>query len=308
MPALGAAQPVQKIDPATGRISVFAGGQYVDTGNVDPNWHPPAIATAAGQIAAGTAAGTYHAPMTAAEQSASRLALSDLAERSKASAATLAETTRAAQAGESLTGLGITTGASTSAASLAEQKAEAAAANTLATNKFNQTKSDRSAALTALQGLWSGGGPGAPGAPGGTGVPTGGVTPETGWQGGTDPGGIPTGENAAEAAALTSSKERGGEQLASSLKALRDFNGSAGGSRVGSGLEAHDARNLFAANLQGQNDTERGIVAGRVQRAQDLSDAARQRQAQVEDRNFAAQQALQKSYLDSLLSVYGMGY
>jgi hypothetical protein len=298
-----APQPVQKVDPATGRISVFAGGQYVDTGNVDPNWHPPAIATAAGTIAAGTAAGTYHAPMTAAEQAAAGLATTHETNASTAALQQLAESQRAAKAGEALTSTGMALTDAQKKAQLAEQSAEFGTTSGLSQAKFDQEKADRAALLASLNTTFGMGG-------GSGGVPTGGITPETGWPGMpgySDPYGDPSSpESMAQAAALTSSKERGGERLAASMKGLQGLMAERGIS--GSGVERQSMRDLVGQNLGFQSDTERAILAGKATRSQALADAASQRRAQIEDRNFAAQQAANAQKIQALLATYGMTY
>lgn len=208
---------------------------------------------------AATTAPDYSRPMSASELAASQLALQQLG-----------ETTRSHQASEGL-----------SASQLAEQQREAQASEGLASSKFEQTKADRASALAALNGMWNGGN-----------VPMGiATTSDPGAPGG---GGADL-TSAAEAAALTSAKERSGERLSSSLRGLREMMAERG--IGGSGIEAANTRGLVGGALQDMNDTERGIIQGRVGRAQ-----------QVEDRNFAAQQAANQQRIQVLLSLYGMAY
>lgn len=213
--------------------------------------------------------------MSAADRAASDLALRQLA-----------ETTRANQAGET------NASAQTAEATRANQAGE-----TLATNKFNQTVADRKAAMDALGALWGGTGTG------GTPVRPIATTPEgPGFFGPStiDPATV------AENAALTSAKERGGERLASSLTGLRQLMADRG--IGGSGIEAKNTRELFGDYLHDQNDTERGLIQQRAQRAYDRQNAQWQRGNEIEDRNFAAQQEMTRQKIQALLASFGMTY
>lgn len=110
----------------------------------------------------------------------------------------------------------------------------------------------------------------------------------------------------AQTAALTGAKERGGENLAASLKSLRGLMAERGISD--SGIEAADTADLYGQNLKDQASVEG-----------DLASSASTRAASVADRNFAAKLDLEKTQaaaaqqaqttkLQALLSLYGMAY
>lgn len=245
------------------------------------------LSTAALTTAQNTAATTAPGYMSPTDQAASQLSL-----------AQLAESTRASQAGEGLT-----------AAQQAEQAKEFGTTSTLAQSKFDQEKADRAALLGSLNTL--GIGTGTSRGPASS-VPTGGVTPEGGGSmpdgsAASDPYSDPSSpESMAQTAALTSSKERGGERLAASLKGLQGIMAARGIS--GSGIEAANTRDLVGQNLGFQNDTERAILEGKATRSQALADAATTRTNQVQDRDFAAQQAANAQKIQALLATYGMTY
>lgn len=174
---------------------------------------------------------------------------------------------------------------------LTEKQREAQAAEALAQAKFDATRSMREKLMGSLDTMFATG-------PGGT-------TPG-GQPGQPGPGGVDDAVNAAEQAALTSAKERGGERLAGSLKGLHELMAERGIS--GSGLEAKGARELYGDYLHGQNDTERGIIQGRAARAQANANAQWERQNQIADRDFAAQQGLVRDKINALLSTFGMSY
>lgn len=159
----------------------------------------------------------------------------------------------------------------------------------LARDKFSATKAMRDSLMSTLGGVFGGGGGAPGGGGGGTGMPMTMVDPA-----------------AAEAAALTSSKERGGERLASSLKGLHELMAERGIS--GSGIEAGDTRALFNDYMHDQNDTERGLVQQRTQRAQNVADAEWARANSVEDRNYQGAQQLTHDKITALLQSFGLAY
>lgn len=308
-----------------------ASGSYVSPTSKSTTNATNATNDANATIATGTAAGTYHAPMTSAEQAASQLGLSQLAAQTERDRGTLAETSRSNQATEGLTAREQAARAAAEAASLGETTREATANEGLASSKFEQTKTDRANALAALEKIWSGvpGGPtGGGGASthgpvldggllasggGGTGMATAPGPTSVDYASGMAPGasaGLGGGGGSladqAEQAALTTAKERGGERLSASLRGLHEQ--MAGRGVGGSGIEARNTRDLVGANLGDQNDVERGIIQGKAQRANDVADWTRNRAAGVEDRNFAAQQEANKQRIQALLATYGMTY
>lgn len=228
-PSLAGSQPGKKFNPSTGTW-------VPDGSNINPNNQmleaAGNTAAAGAQIAQGTAAGTYHAPMTAAEQDASTRALASMGQEQQQ----------------------FNTTAGLTAAGQAETQREAQAGENLATAKFAQGKADRASALAALGNIGGGGGSGGGG----------------GFGAGGGAGGGMSLADQADQAAMTTAKEQGGERLAASLKGLHGLMAERG--ITGSGIEAANTRGLVGGNLQDMATTQRGLIQNRATRAAQVAD------------------------------------
>lgn len=254
---------------------------------------------AGADIAQGTAAGTYHAPASQAEQAAAGLAQAQLAETTRsnrasedASAASRAEATRAAQAGEALGG-----------STLAETTRANQAGEKLSGQKEAFTENSETQRHAMLQGLLDtiqkGGSPITPidpngGAGGGGRLTNGGASPMEATLTTNDPAapqegtlttndpvapgggagvGVPpasTGspmspyDMAAENAAYGTAKEHTGNEAQAALKGLRATMAQRG--IGGSGIEASNTRGIFEGALGEQANTDRSLAENRANR------------------------------------------
>lgn len=326
-----------------GMVWDAASGGYVSPVNASANAAATAGNNAAASIATGTAAGTYHAPMSAAEQASAALGTSTLAANTAGQQAALSETSRANQAGEAL-------GASTLAerarsaqagealgtSTLAEQQRAARASEGLASERQSYTEMSDTQRRAMIQGLMNtiqgGTGPGITpinpnGGAGGGADPTGGggsIPPATsggagggggvtggGGGGGTDPNAMSPYDMAAENAAYGAAKERTGNEAQMALKGLQGTLAQRGVS--GGGIEAADTRGIFEGALGQQAATDRSLAENRSGRVFAAQAAARDMAEKQREYNLSFQQSEQQRIataqaqrLSALMAAAGM--